>query len=311
VVGRDTTDNSVVGFDSATGKTIWSVPGVISRDGKDGVYMVPNRIDLLDIAPHETPSVYFNYSSVSRVRRATSAVSTGSETMVKRPALTPKVAGPVPQYARQRDDRWKRSLPWIVDSLTVQELAWNLSWILTLSALLIVLPLYVVWQLIRQRSFSLRMLLALPAVVGLMVLAATVRIPIAADVHTLAERTAVAFAFAPTVVALGLFAAWIVDRRWRRVGGWLTATLVVSALCAAVGIWIDARLRDPLLPEEWYGHESWYSIWLIGAHVTTWLLVVVLPVEKLIAWVRRKRSFAGKTAVTHPRSEKQLGPTAP
>jgi hypothetical protein len=66
-VARDGTDNSVLGFDTATGERVWFCPGAIWRS--DGVYMIPRQIALLDqqaAAPH----VYYSYNEVSRCRQA-------------------------------------------------------------------------------------------------------------------------------------------------------------------------------------------------------------------------------------------------
>ena len=76
-VARDASDNSVLGFDAATGRRVWSCPGVIFRG--DGVYFVPRQVALLDEEATTSPHVYYSYGAVSRCRQAVPTPTLESE----------------------------------------------------------------------------------------------------------------------------------------------------------------------------------------------------------------------------------------
>jgi hypothetical protein len=65
---------------------------------------------------------------------------------------------------------------------------------------------------------------------------------------------------------------WLVRREWKRVLGWLLATLFVSLVLAVIAVTVDQYRQEDPLPYEWRG---WYWIWFFGVYVTGLLLVPV------------------------------------
>ncbi len=293
-IGYNATDNSVVGIDLSTGQRMWSVAGVISRFA-DGTYSVPRQLewlnDFTNTSTNANPFIYTSYDSVSRVRCG--AVSTGAHDMGEQPSMGNRIGGnssvatpsrgwPIREHA---DERWARALPWVVETISLAELMWNIAWLMLLSALLIVIPVVFLYRLVR-RQFSLQSLLGLPIAAGLISLGILMEVPIAEDVHTLGERLGMATIYTPLVGSIGFVISWMMRRRWRRVLTWLACTCLASLVCAAVMMWFDAVVFNPMLPEESYRFQGWPLIWLIGTYATAWLLLLALTGERLLRWIR-------------------------
>ncbi len=294
-IGRDASDNSVLGIDLSTGQRLWTVAGIISRFA-DGDFSVPTRTQWLnctsDSAVTTVPHVYFSYGSVSRVRCGAASPaaqdlsqSAGPGGNLSADSITSNAFQALTR--RQPDERWMRDLPWALHPISLAELLWNLAWLMLLSALLIVVPIYSVYLIVR-RQFSLKRLLGLPVVAGLFLLAMLVKVPIAEDVHTLGERLVMALIYAPLVVSIGWVVSWVLGRRWRRVLIWLVCSMVSSFVCAAVMLWFDAVVDNPMLPEESYRWQGWALIWLIGTYVTAWILMLVLSSAWLLGWIKNR-----------------------
>lgn len=311
-VARDGTDNSVLGFDAATGRRVWSCPGVISRDAGDGTYMVPQHVALLDgnIAP---PHVYYNYGAVSRCRQAISTpgmesqpdsyVSLVASVAVDRlPGSGPSFA-PTKRYSVRNDERWARDLPWVEHRAPVKEIATLILWSVVFAILLVVLPVGCLVRLVMLRRFGLRTLMTVPIVAGVFLTASLIKTPIERDFDGLVARLSMGFMFSPVVIAIGSIGVWSARGRWRRVLLWLGTTLVVSSICASVLLWTSAQ-QGPQLPEVRFDLTGWYLIGFIGAYLTSWLLVIVLLTKHTALWAlnrwRRGRRHTQTTETPQP-----------
>lgn len=289
-VARDVTDNSVLGFDAATGRRAWTSPGLISRDAGDGTFHVPRQVALLDSGAKRPPSIYYNYGAVSRSRYSAHASATAEQGQLDLRGVNIAAARLV---GSSRDQRWQRELPWAAYQAPLRDAAIVVLWSLLFAAFLVVLPGAYVARLVMFRRFSLRMLLALPLVAGMFLTAWLVKSSSLRDYPGLLPRLSFGLAFAPVVISLGLIAWWLSKGYWRRVLVWLGMTVVVSGICAAVMLAVAAD-RSPLLAEESYGLGGWYLIWFNGAFLTAWMMVIVLPIKSLavLAWSRLRRNPA-------------------
>jgi outer membrane protein assembly factor BamB len=314
VLVTDPTDNSVLGIDAATGRTVWSCPGPNSRDPGDGVYMVPSRIALLGARPEETPLVYYAMGFVAECRQAVRALAEdrpgtqahgGAVSLASRgvAVATAKVDG------LDLDSRWQRDLPWRSElELGGGRVAGFIGWGTFFSLTLVVIPVGYTLRLIIQRRFSLQALLVLPVVAGIFLTAALIQGPAESHLQGLVPRLISATGFAPPVVGLGLLVWWLARGRWKRASIWLGLVLVMSAIAAASIISTTLR-HAPLLPEESLDWTGWYFILAVGAYMTSWLAMIVLPIEFLIRAVWR-RLVARRTGAMPAFAAAEAGPQA-
>jgi outer membrane protein assembly factor BamB len=271
VVVDDGTDNSVLGLSAADGHIVWSCPGPIPRDPRDGVFMVPQQIALLAAGETVPPHVYYAYGSVARCRQAFSE----PEKVVLKPMA--------------HDDRWERDLPWVDRQDRVSKMALTVGWSLLLSALLIVLPAGYLGSLVWKRRFTLQILLWLPVVAGLCLFAALVKPPF--QIHNrLSTKLMMGLGLAPVVISCCLLVWWSVRGKWRRTAVWLAISVIVSVIAAMVVLYF-ANGENPMLPEESYDWSYWYLIWFVGGFLTSWLMIVFLPLQlaTLAIWRRWKK----------------------
>lgn len=267
VVVRDATDNTVLGISAADGKTVWSCAGPIPRDPKDGVYNVPSHIALLDSGKATSPKVYYAYNNISRVRQAAGIAT-------PRPALRH-----ISAHVSAPDRRWQRDLPWGRHSISWDRECVFIAWSLMYSTFLVVLPLGYLGFLVWNRRFTLATLLWLPVVAGLFLTFALMKPPFPdSDFGSLLARLSIGLFLAPAVVGIALVAWWSIRGRWRPIVAWLLVSLVVSAVMMTTVLAVDY----PLLPEQSYDWTHWYLIWFPGAFVTSWLMIVVVPLQYIV-----------------------------
>lgn len=268
VVARDATDNTVLGVSAADGKTVWSCPGPIPRDPKNGDYVMPSHIALLEAGKTTAPKIYYAYNHISRVRQAAGEP-------VPRPAL---------HLASTPDRRWQRDLPWARHQISWKRESQFIGWSLAYSAFLVVLPAGYLGFLVWQRRFTLATLLWLPVIAGLFLSFALMKPPFPDnDFMSLFARLSISLFLAPAVVGIALLAWWSIRGRWRPIVAWLLVSLVVSALMMTTILATDY----PLLPGQSYDWSHWYVIWLPAAFVTSWLMIVVVPLQTIVPAVWR------------------------
>jgi hypothetical protein len=267
-VVRDATDNTVLGISAADGKTVWSCPGPIPRDPSDGVYHMPSHIALLDSGREAPPKVYYAYNSISRVRHAASNAP---------PQLTLT-------HVSTPDRRWQRDLPWARHQISWGRESVFIGWSLAFSAFLVVLPLGYVGFLVWKRRFTLATLLWLPVVAGLFLMFALMKPPIPdSDFVSLLARLSISLFLAPAVLGIALVAWWSIRGRWRPIVAWSLVSVLVSGIMMTTILATDY----PLLPEQTYDWSYWYVIWFPGAFLTSWLMLVIVPLMHIIPGVWR------------------------
>jgi predicted Ser/Thr protein kinase len=294
----DSTDNTVLGFDAATGQVAWTCPGPIAR-ADDYSYMMPHQLALLGGGERELPFVYYDYASVARCRQA---AATGNSLGQSRSAAAAGAvahgvtAAPAVLHAASVDPRWQRNLPWVEEHISWRQGAAFVAWGLIFSTLLVVVPAGYLARLVWLRRFGLRTLLVLPVIAGVFLTAALLRAQ-ENDFATLWGRLLIGLVFAPAVVSLGLLAWWSVKGQWRRVVWWLGVSVVFSGLIAGAFLWGASRTNPPLA-EESYDWKGWYLIWFAGGYATSYVMIVVLTFKwlALAAWRRwRRRSTAANS----------------
>jgi hypothetical protein len=274
VVAGDATDNTVRGINAADGKTVWSCPGLIPRDPRDGVYLTPTHVALLDEGKAEPPRVYYAYGSIARCRQAASTST--------------RIAPPTRGAAS--DDRWNRDLPWVNPFVNIAQQTRFIGWSLVYSAFLIVLPASYLSYLVWSRRFTLSTLLLLPVIAGLFLTVALMRPPMRdGDFFHLGARMSIGVFVSPAIIAPALLAWWLLRGRWRPVVIWLGIGLLLTLVGGMIAFDLSSR-RTPLLPEESYDWTHWYILVMDGAFVTAWLLVLVTPLHYavLALWRRWK-----------------------
>src|SRR5207253_249039 len=160
---------------------------------KDGVYLTPAHIALLDDGQAAPPDVYFAYGHVARVRRASTAP-------VRRDLLA---------VASAPDRRWERNLPWSPRYVSLGNEIRFISWSLIFSAFLVVLPGGYLGFLVWKRRFTLSTLLWLPVIAGLFLTFALIKAGMPdSELMYLSRRMLVGLFLCPAVIAATLLAWW-------------------------------------------------------------------------------------------------------
>ncbi len=314
VLAADSTDNSVLGFEASSGRRMWTCPGPSPRDLADGVYLVPQQIELLGARPGEMPLVAYTLSMVVDCRQAAQSIAVPDAATMSVAGLNSAVASsfasrgvavtPPRLIGLDSDPRWKRDLPWRSELETgwgsiVRFVGWAMFFALTL----VVIPGFYLGRLMIVRRFGLQTLLALPVIAGIVLTATLVDIPADNDFQSLGARWAIALLFSPPVVGIGLLVRWLATGRWRRAVAWLAIALLVSGLSATSIILVSLR-QSPLLPEESLDWTGWYHILAVGGYTTSWIAMFVLPLELAVrsAWrwlaARPKRFVPAATGTT-------------
>ncbi len=290
VFGMDPTDNSVLGIDAATGRTLWSSPGPITRDAAGEVYMVPKERALLGQRPGAPPLICYAFGSVSECRQAVPRVDTSSERIGTESDFKSMGIAPVNRQASLSDNRWLRELPWKTQFDSAGERLTEFAlWGMTFAATMVVLPFGYMTYLISRRQFGLRSFLGLPIVVGVLFLASVLPAPADNDFRTTLSRWMVGIGFTPPLLGICLLAYWwIKGLRWRT-SFWIGMILLLSILIATLQFAASFR-NAPLLPEESIDWTGWHTILWVGAYATSWILVSVLGLEWLARLIRGRLS---------------------
>ena len=293
----ESSDNTVLGIDAATGKQVWICPGPIPRDN-DNTYILANQLAVLGGGERELPFVYCAYAAVARCRQAAAPQET--LTLAASGSVHGVTAVPAVLQPPDRDPRWQRNLPWAYEHFSWRQGATFIVWGLFFSTFLIVIPAGYVARLVWLRRFGLRTLLVLPIIAGCFLTAALLKAPLDNDFATVFGRLSIGLILAPAAVGIGLLVWWSISGQWRRVALWLTITVVISLACAAVAV-RQSQQYQPLLAEESYDWTGWYMIWFAGAYTTAWIAIIVLPLKYAVLklrswWLSRSKAAAHKVA---------------
>lgn len=186
-------------------------------------------------------------------------------------------------YSSNTDPRFVRRLPWIPHFYeSTFRMAKIGIWAVFFSITIWLVPMVFIGGLVSRRAWSIKQLLALPLVVGLILFSVwIVRVP-QEDFEITQRLFAGGAAVAPLVMFASLVAtAW--RQRWRRLFFWTGMTFVISAAVATtLLIWpFDS---NPVPFKTHYSMSGWYAVWFAGAYLTSWLCVA----ECLWRWVRNR-----------------------
>ncbi|MGN6543948.1 MAG: protein kinase domain-containing protein, partial [Aureliella sp.] len=244
VIARtDATDNSVVALDARSGQPVWNCPGPIARGFDSGTYLIHTAADVLEAPAPQPPLVCFQYEFINDCRQgflASSSIDTAKSNSATSAQSLWSARGttrlPAMVAGLKSDPRWRRPLPWHADLAAEPRTVAFILWSLFFAATLVVLPAcYGIWLVVRRR-FQVSHLLLLPVVAAVFVQAALITAPYDNDFNTFAARLSIALIFSPPILALGLLVRWAIQRRWRRIGLWLTVLLVGSLVMAVISI---------------------------------------------------------------------------
>lgn len=279
------TDNSVEGLDLATGKLIWTSPGPITRDN-DGTYLTPQSIEVLEGT--DVPWVYYALQAEAFCQRAVAIKDSAKDAREPRVLKTKEVAERNAR-TRQASMRWKRTLPWAV-AFGDQRFSWKILGLGVLfAASLVVAPGWYVGRILLKRQFSLKMLLLLPVVVGLVLATATMTLPNMVEFRNLSQRWGMGIAFSPIVVGLLFLGGLFVNWEKKRVLRWGVVAIFWSLVVVVMGVLSD-NLWLPLMPEEAYDWSGWYWAVGIGFYLTCVTILFVVPFAFVVQKVIQVRS---------------------
>jgi hypothetical protein len=140
---------------------------------------------------------------------------------------------------------------------------------LTTAVMTVVLPGAFVYQLIRRRRWTLRMWLALPVLVALVVFVPQTTSRYLTDLSR-------GWIFTPEGVVLSgtlllpfpaLLILWTRQRYWLRIGLLVTAALILSLVITTVTYVHAAKNLQPFEGISW---DGWYNVFWIGALLAGW-----------------------------------------
>ena len=233
-----------LGLDGATGRPRWSIGAArsILRANDD----------------QSLPRALAGPDGATICRAATPTTAEGAFLPAEGPAVRP---------AALRDDpRWQRPLPWVGP---VEPYAHPLVQLAMGATLISVcLPLAILWLATRRRFWSVRLLLALPAMVAIYMtgsMAAIAMLPnrMEGDGGLWLLATILSISGFPFVVYTITLGSALVRRRW-----WRTGLLVAGAVLAAVVIGAimlrSDNLKKPLI--EHYTWSGWHHALYLGAY---------------------------------------------
>ena len=203
--------------------------------------------------------------------------------------LEPARGTPVPPGLAADDPRWARPLPWSrrrggdIPLLLYLGLA-------ALATINIVVPLLIVRMATRRRIWSVRLLLALPAVVAIPMTAfltfasAMPSMSGASAVRAIALFSLATLGGLPVVVYVALIGSSLLRRRWRRFIRLAVLSGLATIGLAAYWLWYDG-LRKPAI--EHYTWSDWHAVIVPGLYLA--------GVLAMVAWVVRGAwRFIGK-----------------
>jgi tRNA A-37 threonylcarbamoyl transferase component Bud32 len=200
----------------------------------------------------------------------------------------------------REDPRWERPLPW-VDPVVPH--AHPLIHLAFAGALInIGLPVGIFWLATRRRFWSVRLLLALPAMValpmaGLSALGSLLPNRTTASPWEAAGPLALISLAGLPLLAYGLSLGSVVLRRsWKRL-----ALLAISTVIAASVVafwWLNSESRG-MPPNEHYNHNGWYHVAWGGAYAVGVILLLARPAMAVArgSWRLVRRIFGRPAGV--------------
>ena len=196
---------------------------------------------------------------------------------------------PVPLGLARDDPRWARPLPWSTAEPRPDP-PWLFLGLAGLALINVVVPLLILRLATRRRVWSVRMLLALPAVVAIPMAVFLAFVSVTPSMAGASARQAIAgFGLAtlgglPIVVYVALIGSSLLRRRWRRLVKLAVLSVLATAVAGGFGCGSD-RQRMPAI--EHYTWSGWHAVIVPGLYLA--------GVLAMIAWaVRGAWRFVGK-----------------
>jgi hypothetical protein len=165
-------------------------------------------------------------------------------------------------------------------------------------------PLAILWLATRRRFWSVRMLLALPAVVAVLLVGFSAVNSLVPSRRQDTEQplwlvllaiTMISMSGLPIVVYTAAFGSALVRRRWRKMGLLVASASLAAILIAAIMLRSDLRVK-PLI--EHYDWSGWHQAGYRGAYAVGALMLLARPARGMWRLSRSlaRRLFAGRTS---------------
>ena len=234
-----------LGLDGATGRPIWSIGSARSILRASDDKSVPHALTDPDGA------------TICRVAMPATAEGT----------LLPGQGLAARPSAFRDDPRWQRPLPWVVP---VEPYANPLVQLAVVATLMnVCIPLAILWLATRRRFWSVRLLMALPAMVAIPLVGFSTASSLLPAKHVplwWEVRLGIAFwsiTGLPIMVYTAVLGSALVGRRWRRTRLLVAGALLAAILIGAIMLGYDV-LEKPLI--EHYNWSGWHQVIYLGAY---------------------------------------------
>jgi hypothetical protein len=262
--------NPSLGLDGATGRPIWSGGSARSILRASDDKSLPRVLT----GPDGT--------TVCRVAMATSAEG-----------LARSARGmPAKPVALRDDPRWERPLPWVGP---VEPYANPLVQVAMAATLInVCLPLAILWLATRRRFWSVRLLLALPVVVAILLTGYSALIALIPDNPQPTEPpwwgiplgvAMVSMSGLPIVVYVAVLGSALVRGRWRRLVFLVSGAVLAAVVIGAILLRSD-MFRMPAI--EHYNWSGWHQVLLWGVYAVGVLVLLARPARGVARFVWRR-----------------------
>lgn len=267
----------VTGFDGINGKRLWCSYGPTRHKTYSSEIASSILIHRPDGA---APIVVYNHIDQANARFAS------LEKVLSKKLEPPALSG---EY--EADVRFRRSLPWLQNSMMTESPMEVLAFLATgllQSVLLVWIPVGYLYMTIRKGEWSLRSLLMLPVVVALVLI--VLQLQQVDSGSTWIASFGLAFVFAPLSGLLGTLALRCVQLRWREALN-IVYIIVIGALCTASIVLVFRGGTEPLDRGEYYDWSGWYWILPQSLFITAYLYLG----WRMVQWLVPKKMVASKS----------------
>jgi hypothetical protein len=231
------------------------------------------------------PLALFEFGSLSICRQAAHTMSVIQSDASGQVDPSDSLLRSVPKVLRTRavlhpvsaDPRRYRDLPWHIhlSDPDVRQMTRIGKLSVVYSFTLILIPGAILISLVRRRkldafAFAAILIGCISVFVGFTIGDAE------SETHMRIGRLVLALAPLPVIQFIGELFSRTIRGHWRRVSGWLMASIIVStSLALLVLVFHGARPELGLEPNERYSMDGWYLIGLWGTYLTGLIMIVV------------------------------------
>ncbi len=217
-----------------------------------------------------------------------------------RASLSPRPGMPAKPAALRNDPRWERPLPWVGP---VEPFANPMVQVAMAATLInVCLPLAILWLATRRRFWSMRLLLALPVVVAILMTGYSALIALIPDKGPPTEPSwwvvllgvaMLSMSGLPIVLYPAALGSALVRGRWRRLVFLVAGALLAAVLIGAILLRSDMSKMPAI---EHYNWSGWHQILFWGAYAVGVLVLLARPTRGVARFVwrraRRRRALA-------------------